>query len=508
MFTLAVKGLCCLVFVTIVAVLLNANAGCGRSPETSIASNQTTEAPAVPEAAPAEEVDPSLVERIKREKWTGDLGGMVERRFIRVLVSYNRTYYFYDGPEARGIAYEGMKEFEKFINQKLTPGRQPVGMIFIPVQRGELIKGLVDGRGDIAASNIGITAERQAVIDYSDPIGPPSPSIIVTGPNSPSITTLDDLSGKEVYVRRLSRYWAPLERLSAQLKEAGKAPITLKAADENFEDEDVLELVQAGVVGITIVDKNVGDLWAQVMPGLALHPDVTVGDSVSAGWAFRKESPELASLVNEFAKDHRAGTSFGNTLIRRYFQNTKFISDSTAEEERQKFRETVKHFKKYAGEYGFDWLLIAAQGYQESRLDQTVQSSAGAVGVMQIKPSTAAGNPININDVSQIEPNIHAGVKYLRFMVDHYFKDAPMDKLNKGLFAVASYNAGPARVAKLRKTAEEDGLDPNKWFNNVELVAGREIGPETVTYVSNIYKYYVAFKLVEEREQKGKKKKS
>ncbi|HKP68841.1 MAG TPA: transporter substrate-binding domain-containing protein [Pyrinomonadaceae bacterium] len=504
MFPLMVKVVCCFLFVALIAVLLNANSGCGKPSDLSSASNQNQAAgPAAYETpADTDPVDPSVVEKIKKEKWAGDLGGMVARRYIRVLVSYNRTYYFYDGPEARGIVYEGMKEFERFVNQKLNTGRQPVGMIFIPVQRSDLIKGLIDGRGDIAASNIGITPEGRAVIDYSDPVGDPQPSVVATGPNSPAITTIDDLSGKEIYVRKFSRYWPALERLNEQFKQSGKPAMTLKPADEALEDEDILEMVQAGVVGITVVDKVVGALWAQVFTSLTLHPDVAVGDSISAGWAFRKGSPELASLVNEFVKDHRSGTAFGNTLIRRYFQNTKWIDNATAEEERQKYRETVAFFKKYSGQYGFDWLLVAAQGYQESRLDQTVQSSAGAVGVMQIKPTTAAGEPININDVSKAEANIHAGVKYMRFMMDQYFKDAPMDKTNKGLFAFASYNAGPARVAKLRKMAQDEGLDPNKWFNNVELIAGREIGPETVTYVSNIYKYYVAFKLVEEAERK------
>ena len=503
MSALLVKVLGCFVFVALIAFLLNANSGCGKQQETNVASNTVSEAPASPEAAPSASVDPSIIDMIK-QKWTGDLGAMVERRYIRALVSYNRTYYFYDGAEAKGVTYEGLKEFERFLNQKLNTGKNPIGIIFIPVQRGDLIQGLVDGRGDISASNIGITPEGQAVIDYSDPLGDGSPSIIATGPNSPAINTVDDLAGKEVYVRKLSRYWAPLERLNQEFKNAGKPAIILKPADENLEDEDILEMVQAGVVGITLVDKVVADLWAQVLPQLTLHPDVTVGNPISAGWAFRKNSPELASVVNEFVKDHRLGTSFGNTLFRRYFQNAKWIQNANSEEERAKFRQTVEFFKKYSGQYGFDWLMVAAQAYQESRLDQSAQSAAGAVGIMQIKPSTAAGDPININDVSQLEPNIHAGVKYMRFMMDQYFKDAPMDKVNKGLFAFASYNAGPARVAKLRKEAEKEGLDPNKWFNNVEMIAGREIGPETVSYVSNIYKYYVAFKLVEETEQKKK----
>jgi membrane-bound lytic murein transglycosylase MltF len=149
--------------------------------------------------------------------------------------------------------------------------------------------------------------------------------------------------------------------------------------------------------------------------------------------------------------------------------------------------------------------MIAAQAYQESTIDQSKTSPMGAVGVMQIKPSTAAGDPINITGVdTDMEKNINAGIKYLNFITETYFKGAKMDKINHGLFAFASYNAGPNRIAKLRKQAEAEGYDPNIWFNNVELVAAKEIGAETVTYVSNIYKYYIAYKMVEENTQARK----
>ncbi|HKA18806.1 MAG TPA: transglycosylase SLT domain-containing protein [Blastocatellia bacterium] len=480
-------------------------------PETAQSSPAQPEAaqssPAQTEAAQPTAMDPSLLEHI-RKRWTGDLKGMIERRYIRALVTYNRTYYFYDGAQARAISYEALREFEKFLNQKFNTGEQPVNIVFIPVQRGEMAKALTEGRGDIAVGNIAILSEGKAVVDYSDPVRENANEIIVTGPNAPTLNSLDDLGGKEVYVRKNSRYWVSMTHFNEKMKRDGKPQAILKAADDDLDDEDILEMVNAGIVGITVVDSLVGELWAKLFQGVTLHPDLTVATNVNTGWAFRKNSPEFAAAINEFVKDHKVGTAFGNTLMRRYFQNPKWIANSTSEEEVKKFKSAVEFFKKYANQYGFDWLMVAAQGYQESRLEQSAKSSAGAVGVMQIKPSTAAGNPININDVDAIEPNIHAGVKYMRFMIDQYFKHAPMDRMNKGLFAFASYNAGPNRIAKLRKEAQEEGLDPNKWFNNVELVAGREIGRETVTYVSNIYKYYVAFKLVSERESAKKAKSS
>jgi membrane-bound lytic murein transglycosylase MltF len=492
--------------IVMLAALLANVSGCRTKP--TAPENQTNE-PVTSSARPVtspkeaqpEPPDPSILERIKREKWTGDLDGMTERRYIRALVSYNRTYYFYDKAEARGVSYEALKEFEKFLNQKLRTGNQQINVVFIPVSRGELIKGLIDGRGDISASSIGITPEGQAVVDFSDPVRENASNIVVTGPASPALSSLDDLGGKEVFIRKLSRYWFMLTRLNEGLKKSGKPEIILKAADDDLEDEDILEMMNAGLVGITVVDNLIGELWAKVFKQLTLRPDLNIAPNVNIAWAFRKKSPQLAAAVNEFVKDHKVGTAFGNTLLKSYFQETRWIVNSTEEEEIKKFRETAQLFEKYSAQYGFDWLMVAAQAYQESRLDQTARSPVGAVGVMQIKPSTAAGDPININNVENIEANIQAGVKYMRFMLDQYFTDASLNKINKGLFAFASYNAGPNKIAKLRKQAAEEGLDSNKWFNNVELVADREIGRETVTYVSNIYKYYVAFKLAVERNR-------
>jgi membrane-bound lytic murein transglycosylase MltF len=165
----------------------------------------------------------------------------------------------------------------------------------------------------------------------------------------------------------------------------------------------------------------------------------------------------------------------------------------------EKFRAAAEHFRKYGTQYGFDWLMVAAQAYQESRIDQSVRSPVGAVGVMQIKPSTAADKSVGIQDVeTSIENNIHAGVKYMDYILRTNLKDAKMDRTNRGLIAVAAYNAGPGRIASLRRRAEQEGFDPNVWFNNVEIIAAKEIGAETVTYVSNIYKYYVGFKMATE----------
>jgi membrane-bound lytic murein transglycosylase MltF len=256
------------------------------------------------------------------------------------------------------------------------------------------------------------------------------------------------------------------------------------------------------------MDRHKSEFWSQIFKNIILHPDLKVRTGGQIAWAIRKKSPKLKKLIDEFMADHTKGTNIGNILFKKYLQNTKYVTNSLKEEAFQKFKEAVKYFIKYSDKYNFDWLMIAAQAYQESRIDQTKRSPAGAIGVMQLLPSTAKDPNVNIPNVEIIESNIHAGIKYLRFLRERYFEKEPMDRKNKMLFSFASYNAGPAKITRLRSEAERSGLDPNLWFRNVEIIAAKRIGRETVQYVRNIYKYYAAYRLImNKRSQKQEIKK-
>ena len=274
----------------------------------------------------------------------------------------------------------------------------------------------------------------------------------------------------------------------------------INEAPDALEDDDVLEMVNAGLAPITVVDDYLAEFWSQVFTNIKVHRDVTVRSGGSLAIAFRKENPRLREEANEWIRKHGKGDAFRNVLERRYLQNLTYVKNAAADAERQKLQKVVELFKKYGAQYDLDYLLMAAQGYQESTLDQNVKSPVGAIGVMQVMPPT--GKELKVGDITQVEPNIHAGVKYMRFMMDQYFKDEPMDTLNKGLMTFASYNAGPGRIRQLRREAEKRGLNPNVWFGNVERVASERIGRETVTYVSNIYKYYVTYRLVTAQQER------
>ena len=459
-----------------------------------------------PRVAPTAETAPTPEEAtLLNEPWIGDFDGMVKRRLIRVLVAYSKTYYFLDQGHQRGLSYDLLKEFEKYVNEKLRTGTLKIKVLFIPVRRDEIISGLVKGFGDIAVANLTVTPQRQKQVAFSDPLLTDVKELLVTGPAAPPVAGVDDLAGKEVHVRKSSSYYESLMQLNHVFKKAGRPPIKLVFADEMFEDEDLLEMVNAGLIPMIVVDSHKALFWEQIFDEIKVHTDIAVRTGGEIAWAFRKNSPKLKSLVNAFVKNHKKGTLLGNMLFKRYLRDTKYVQNSASEKELKKFRAMVQIFKKYAREYDFNYLMIAAQAYQESGLDNSKRSPSGAIGVMQVLPSTAADPNVGISDIKKLENNIHAGTKYLRFIVDRYFKDPSIDKLNQMLFAFAAYNAGPARINDLREKTAKMGLDPNVWFHNVEMAAAREIGRETVQYVSNIYKYYIAYRLASEQLERKEK---
>jgi membrane-bound lytic murein transglycosylase MltF len=435
--------------------------------------------------------------------WTGDLDGIIERRLLRVLVTHSKTGYFLDGPQERGLSYDFYKGFEKRLNETLGNKHLQVHVVFIPVARDQLLPHLSQGLGDVAAANLTVTKERINVVDFTDPVYTGVREIIVAAPSAPAAANLVDLGGKKLFVRRSSSYFESLEQLNADLKRQGKPLVHIEEVDENLETEDILEMVNADLLPLTVADAHLVAFWRQIYTDMQVCEDLVLRESGKIAHAIRKKNPKLKKALNEYIQQNRKGTLLGNMLHKRYLQNTRWVHNANSTEDQKRFRAVAGFLKTYADRYDFDWLMIAALAYQESRLDQSKRSPAGAVGVMQILPSTAASDVVQIPDVDKTEDNIHAGTKYLRWIYDENFRAADMDELNKVLFTFASYNAGFARVAELRRKAAEAGLDPNRWFRNVERIAAKEIGRETVQYVSNIFKYYLAYKQLVQDQPAG-----
>jgi membrane-bound lytic murein transglycosylase MltF len=442
------------------------------------------------------------------QPWTGDFDGMEQRLKVRVLMPYSKTHYFLDGATQRGVAYEGLMLFEKWLNEKRGKGSRKIRVVILPTPRNRLLSDLVKGRGDLAVGNLTITPERLETVDFSDPFAKGVKEIVVAGPDAAPLQTVDDLAGREVYVRPSSSYYSSLQRLNDRFKTEGKEPVELMEVDDYLEDEDLMEMASAGLIPLLVVDEHKANLWVTIFKNLRTYPDIALRAEGEIGWAFRKNSPKLKQTVNRFVAGHKQGSMLFNMLTKRYLKENKWVRNAAATEELKRFQAAADYLKAYAERYGFDWLMVAALAYQESRIDQNLRSPAGAVGVMQVLPATAGDPNVGVPGIEKLENNIHAGVKYLRFLRDRYFEGEPMDDTNKTLFTMASYNAGPARIAGLREEAEKSGLDPNVWFFNVEVIAAKRIGRETVQYVSNIYKYYTVYRiLVTEKSRKEAAKK-
>jgi len=466
-------------------------------------------AAAWPPPAPAESqsAEPRLIKELL-EPAGGDLQDMVKRKFIRALVVYNKTQYFLDGARERGLAYELTQAFADQLNAKLKSQGQEVQVACIPVARDDLIAYLASGRGDIAVADLTATPGREKLVDFSQPFAEDISEVLVAGRKAPAVKNLAELSGKEVFVRKSSSYDESLRALNVCLEAEGKPPVRIKAADEHLEDLDIVEMVNAGIVGLTVVDHYKAELLRQAFTNIKVHGDVVLRQGGKFAVAMRKNCPELAAELNIFSREYTFSSSKFQYIFKKYVNHETMLRNNLASDDYRRFREAAVYFKKYAKEYDFDYLLIAAQSYQESRINQELRSPTGALGVMQVAPKTAKDPNIGVKNIEKLPNNVLAGVKYHRFIIDRYFNDPGVSPVDRQLFAFASYNAGPAKIMRLRQEAKTEGYDPNRWFGNVERLAAQRLGNETVRYVANIYKYYVAYQLAgEQEEQRARAKK-
>ncbi len=428
--------------------------------------------------------------------WTGDLDGMVERGMIRVAIPFGLTTYFLDGADQKGLTYENVLGFEQHLKNRLGKQAGRLTVVVIPTSRDRLFPMVTEGLADLAAGTLTITPERQAIVDFSDPFATNVREVLVTGPAAPEIRSAEDLLGTTIHVRRSSSFYEHLRGLNEHRAAEGKPPIPVVEADEKLTTDDFLEMVDAGIFPATVADDVIAEFFTQVFENIRVHQELVLAADQLIGWAFRKNSPQLKEAVNAYVETARKGTKAGNILLAKYLKNTKWVVNVLAPDEREKFKATIGLVKTFADRYNFDWLMITAQAYQESRLDQSKRSPVGAIGIMQVMPQTAQDPHVAIPDIHLAEPNVHAGVKYLRFVRDQYFSGPELTELDQTLFSFAAYNAGPGNIRKARRHAEKLGLEPNVWLDNVEIAAGKVVSREPVISVRTIYKYYVAYKSI------------
>jgi membrane-bound lytic murein transglycosylase MltF len=459
------------------------------------------------QATPAAEPSKPRQLTIANKPWTGDFDRMLERRMIRVYAPFSRSLYFNDKGRERGIAVELVRDWERYINIKYAKqlGKRPLTIYVAPATRDKLLPDLVAGLADVSIGNLTVTDERLKQADFvpGDEGRRTISEFVVTGPKSPELKSLDDLSGKTVHVRKASSYYESLTALNEQFKRDGKPEVRLVLVPDSLEDEDMMQMLDAGLIQLIVVDDWKAHMWSVVLPNVKVRSDLVLRADAKTGWAIRKDSPKLKAAIDDFFRNWAMKQGVADYRMNSYMKRVRELKDPTAGADYKRFQQTLALFEKYGKKYDFDPLMLAAQGYQESQLNQNAKSAVGAIGVMQLMPAT--GEQMKVGDIHVTESNIHAGAKYMDQLMTQYFSDASFSEGNRPLFAFASYNCGPGNVAKARKEAVKRGLDPDKWFNNVEIVIAKQVGTETTTYVRNIYKYYVAYRLTLDAQAEAEK---
>lgn len=427
---------------------------------------------------------------------TADWDQMFQRRFVRMIAPYSRTLFFRDKATVYGITANDAELLEKWVNTTFKTGARPVTVELSPVTRDRLLSALLAGDGDIAAGDITITAARAKLVAFTTPLLRNIREVIVTSSDVPDIPGPGALSGMTVMARDGSSFQESLEALNRRLTDEGKAPVKIVGVPPALESEDLMEMAAAKLVPAVVADDWIANLWVGLIPGLKIHNEAVLREGAEIAWAVRPSNPQLLAVLNRAIAEISGSAQGMQSRTVVYLRKLKAIHSATAGPDLVKFRQTLAIFQRYSQEYSFDTLMLMAQGYQESRLDQNAKSAVGAVGIMQLMPAT--GKTLGVGDIHMADPNVHAGAKYMRKLLDTYFKDSHFNDQNRNLFAFAAYNAGPGKIHSLQGEARRQGLNPNVWFDNVERVCAARVGQETVRYVRNIYKYYIAYTLIEE----------
>ena len=429
------------------------------------------------------------------QKRFGGLKRVLKERYIRILTTKNSfDYYVYQG-KPKGIQYEMVREFVKHLNRKYAKGKKQLKIQFelIPVDYDQLIPMLLEGKGDIIAAGLTVTPKRQNIVSFSKPYRKVD-EVIVTRKELADIP----VTKKTFHVRKSSSYNESIRKYNRGVK--SKWRVNTKYVSEELNTENIIELVSLGKYDYTVADSYLAELSAKVFPDLHLHKNRPFGKSQKIAWATRKGDDQLINEINKVLPKIRKGSLLGNVFSKKYFGDINTIKSNKFNLGTSHLSDYDELFKKYAKMYGFDWRIIAALCFQESRFNPDIVNKWGAIGLFQVKQMTANEPYINIKKITgrkNIENNIHAGVKYLSWIKKRYFdSNEKMEEKARLRMAMAAYNAGPARVRKAIKLAKKMGLNPNRWFRHVELAMLAMRRTEPVTYVSEINKRYVAYLLL------------
>ncbi|SDS44583.1 MltF family protein [Pseudomonas oryzae] len=413
-----------------------------------------------------------------------DLAAIRASGQLRVLVNQSRHSSGMVRGEAIGVEYHRLRAFEQYLNRTARDGRE-VRLRLIPLPKEQLLPALLRGEGDLVAPGELLPVRRGMAVRASAPIQHDVPLVVVARQGNRRYQRLEQLAGRSLALPAGSAAREALQRLNAGLK----TPIVADWQDPTLAVEDVLEMVQAGILPMTAVELPIAERWAKVMPKLRIDRHLVLAQKDDLSWYVHRAAPSLRAGIDLFLREYRPPADQDQVLQRVYRRLYK-VRQPLGPTERQRLERVRPTLMRHARAQSLDWLLLAALAFKESTLNPNARGAGGARGLLQVTP--AAARSVGVGNAASLDGNVQAGAKYLAMIRRRYFASSQLNERERMAFVLAAYNMGPQRVQSLRAEARRRGLDPNRWFFQVERLAAERIGMGVVSYVSSVNKYHLA----------------
>ncbi|MEB0119510.1 transglycosylase SLT domain-containing protein [Pseudomonas sp. CCI1.2] len=418
-----------------------------------------------------------------------DLSAIRSSKVLRVLVNQSRNSSGEVQGEEIGVEYHRLSAFEQYLNGHSRDGQQ-LTLKIIPKSKDQLLAALQRGEGDLVAPGELLDTSAARRIDASAPVVSHVPLIVVGIKGEHGFKHIEQLSGRTVTLSTGSAADDAVRQLNQKLALRKLPPVKIEWVDPSLAVEDVLEMVQAGVYHLTVVEQPIAERWAKVMPKLRVDRSLVLSNSGDMNWYVRRDATMLRASINRFLKQYQV-PSDEDFAFEKAYRGLYQVHYPLASEDRQRLEKLRPVLQRCADEQGMDWLNLAALAFKESALDPSARGAGNATGLLQITPSAA--QRVGVDNIHNVDGNVLAGAKYLAMTKRKYFSSSKVNERERMAFVMAAYNLGPERVEAMRVEAKRRGLNPNQWFFQVERIAMEQVGMGVVSYVNSVNKYYLAF---------------
>jgi membrane-bound lytic murein transglycosylase MltF len=439
---------------------------------------------ALPDAAPV--AGPQAVQHTTQVR---DLDAIRDKQVLRVLVNQSRNSSGGVKGQEIGVEFQRLQAFEHYLNAQAGDGRK-VTFKIVPKAKNQLLTALERGEGDLVAPGELLDATQSKGVQASEPVVRDVPLVLVGVRGQRSLRHLEQLSGRTLSLPTGSAADEALHQLNRRLELRKLPPAKIEWVDPSLAVEDVLEMVQAGIYPLTLVEQPIAERWARVMPRLRLDRSLIVKTEGDINWFVRSDATQLRASVDGFLDAYKPANGRDEAFEKAY-KNMYRVNNPLVRGNMDKLEQLRPTLQRHADAQGIDWLDLAALAFKESKLNPGAKGSGGATGLLQITPTAA--RRVGVGNIQNTDNNVQAAARYMALIQRKFFSSPRVNERERMAFVLAAYNLGPERVQRMRKEARKRGLNPNQWFFQTERIAMEQGGENVVTFVNSVNKYYLAF---------------